>query len=452
MDGGDDDEWQLEGYDACRTPLTSRSENMEWCLKDASQLRVARIERIELSSANGVELAATAGPRMATGGVEADGKGGDIVVDPRWSCGKCGQADNYYLRPCSGCSVPMPEHAIAQAISVAEREMSEPHDQGFLATASSPRVAFKVGSLSGWAVGMDDAARGAPLPKAFAQTTLLVAPAQKKVFVNRTTGFNQAIDGVRANPDAPPRPTHFATPPEHRTMPRKRLREAPYQGRSGDPFWTCRNCGTRCWAMTYPGGGGQRQGEARRYWDQSKDDDASSCASSSYSSLHPSQHARERAEQRLIKGQQMKRAIKHGVPGQIRTPMGAPRMSFAFDGLTVITDTVRKYAITAFWGERREQRYLFDAGSGDWFNLEEFLDADHPPTPSARARLDAAARRLAAWRLAALALGVALPRECRRAAAAAPQGSREDGSDCRVRAARPGRRDGAREGPRAAHQ
>ena len=78
---------------------------------------------------------------------------------------------------------------------------------------------------------MDDAARGAPLPKAFAQTTLLVAPAQKKVFVNRTTGFNQAIDSVRANPDAPPRPTHFATPPEHRTMPRKRLREAPYQGR-----------------------------------------------------------------------------------------------------------------------------------------------------------------------------------------------------------------------------
>lgn len=296
----------------------------------------------------------------------------------------------------------MPEHAITQAISVAEREMSEPHDRGFLATASSPRVAFKVGSLSGWAVGMDDAARGAPLPKAFAQTTLLVAPAQKKVFVNRTKGFNQAIDGVRANPDAPPRPTHFATPPEHRTMPRKRLREAPYQGRSGDPFWTCRNCGTRCWearhccrncglakpagaTMTYPGGGGQRQGEARRYWDQSpKDDDASSCASSSYSSLHPSQHARERAEQRLIKGQQMKRAIKHGVPEQIRTPMGAPRMSFAFEGLTVITDMVRKYAITAFWGERREQRYLFDAGSGDWFNLEEFLDEDHPPTPSAR--------------------------------------------------------------------
>lgn len=59
-------------------------------------------------------------------------------------------------------------------------------------------------------------------------------------------------------------------------------------------------------------------------------------------------------------------------------------MSFAFEGLTVITDMVRKYAITAFWGERREQRYLFDAGSGDWFNLEEFLDEDHPPTPSAR--------------------------------------------------------------------
>lgn len=65
---------------------------MEWCLKDASQLRVTRIERIELSSANGVELAATAGPRMATGGVEADGKGGDIVVDTLTRAGPAANA------------------------------------------------------------------------------------------------------------------------------------------------------------------------------------------------------------------------------------------------------------------------------------------------------------------------------------------------------------------------
>jgi hypothetical protein len=39
----DDTGWRYEGYDACRAETTSRSPNMEWCIKDASQVKVVRI-------------------------------------------------------------------------------------------------------------------------------------------------------------------------------------------------------------------------------------------------------------------------------------------------------------------------------------------------------------------------------------------------------------------------
>ena len=44
----DDDTWQEDGYDACRTSETSRSFNMEWCLKEPSQLHVLEIEHVPL--------------------------------------------------------------------------------------------------------------------------------------------------------------------------------------------------------------------------------------------------------------------------------------------------------------------------------------------------------------------------------------------------------------------
>lgn len=37
---GNDDRWQAEGYDACRTDYTTASHNMEWCIKDAANVRL----------------------------------------------------------------------------------------------------------------------------------------------------------------------------------------------------------------------------------------------------------------------------------------------------------------------------------------------------------------------------------------------------------------------------
>eukprot|EP01050_Picozoa_sp_SAG11_P016583 SAG11_NODE_2281_length_3575_cov_2.137802_5_plen_144_part_00 len=35
---GNDDSWSNEGYDACRADKTSASTNMEWCIRDRSQV------------------------------------------------------------------------------------------------------------------------------------------------------------------------------------------------------------------------------------------------------------------------------------------------------------------------------------------------------------------------------------------------------------------------------
>jgi hypothetical protein len=40
--------WQDEGYDACRTDRTSASQNMEWAIRDRSQVAVIRISRVSL--------------------------------------------------------------------------------------------------------------------------------------------------------------------------------------------------------------------------------------------------------------------------------------------------------------------------------------------------------------------------------------------------------------------
>ena len=42
-----DDDWQADGYDACRTDETSASTNMEWCVASPSQARVLRIWQVD---------------------------------------------------------------------------------------------------------------------------------------------------------------------------------------------------------------------------------------------------------------------------------------------------------------------------------------------------------------------------------------------------------------------
>ena len=48
---GDDLGWQAEGYDACRTDHTSASNNMEWCIARASQVKVIRVQRVQVHGA-----------------------------------------------------------------------------------------------------------------------------------------------------------------------------------------------------------------------------------------------------------------------------------------------------------------------------------------------------------------------------------------------------------------
>ena len=42
----DDDTWQRQGFDACRADRTSMSRNMEWCVKNKSQVTVMGVERV----------------------------------------------------------------------------------------------------------------------------------------------------------------------------------------------------------------------------------------------------------------------------------------------------------------------------------------------------------------------------------------------------------------------
>lgn len=44
----DDLNWQAEGYDACRTDHTSASPNMEWCIAHASQVKVIRVQSVQV--------------------------------------------------------------------------------------------------------------------------------------------------------------------------------------------------------------------------------------------------------------------------------------------------------------------------------------------------------------------------------------------------------------------
>ncbi len=41
-----DHDWQGQGYDACRAERTSASTNMEWCIRDSSQITIIRVEEV----------------------------------------------------------------------------------------------------------------------------------------------------------------------------------------------------------------------------------------------------------------------------------------------------------------------------------------------------------------------------------------------------------------------
>lgn len=55
---GDDQNWQKEGYDACRTTSTSASTQMEWCVKSPAQIKVVRVTPLRCEVAENDEMVA----------------------------------------------------------------------------------------------------------------------------------------------------------------------------------------------------------------------------------------------------------------------------------------------------------------------------------------------------------------------------------------------------------
>ena len=53
--------WRDQGYDACRADGTSASSNMEWCIRDRSQVQVIRIS--EVTAAGSLRKSTPAAPR-----------------------------------------------------------------------------------------------------------------------------------------------------------------------------------------------------------------------------------------------------------------------------------------------------------------------------------------------------------------------------------------------------
>ena len=45
--------WRMEGFDACRTDQTSRSQNMEWCIASPAQVELIRWYQLDGSAGGG---------------------------------------------------------------------------------------------------------------------------------------------------------------------------------------------------------------------------------------------------------------------------------------------------------------------------------------------------------------------------------------------------------------
>ena len=369
---GDDSDWQIEGFDACRSSSTSASTHMEWCIKDPSDVRVVgEPEKIDVaplafSSSSGVALQLEAGGTLSSNGNEGR------VPGLAWDCTACGATANAMWRPCANCGAVKPLKAIGAAMSTAMQCMQSEHTTSSIIHHSGDHTSYKVGAMAGWAVGLDDAAKGQPHPTAFGNTALMLpAPATKKTFVARTTAFNLQLDSIREQPDA--REPPMGPPPprnkrrnyfddEDRRMPRRRMESS--RDRDGDR----------------DGGEGSLDGSQR----------------TSQVSMQSTFHSRERARERSILRIELQKCIKSGT----KVATGSDRWEFQYEGITLITDLHKRIAITAFRGPPNRPDFMvggptrhapLPVGGGvtllplGWmespFDLEEDPFQPPPPTP-----------------------------------------------------------------------
>ena len=329
---GDCDDWTYEGYDACRAERTSRSDKMEWCVREPGQVQVHAIEQVTID--DGDDEYVPEEVLMDTGDSRVVAHGGADLVNS-WRCSQCGTEGNKMWRSCESCGARKPLQAIEQAVSVAHTVLARPVD---LATQSRQEVAYKIGAMGGWVVAQDDAQAGAPHRPALGNTALMLPPpTEKKHWAERPPSFHAALDAVQqqAMPPPPPRPSHFSQGHGSREMPpRKRGRE----------------------------------------WD---DDSRSGSQPTSDFSYHSTAHSRQRAEERELLRRQLQACIKHGRC----TLEGANKFRFVHDGITLITDQSKKIGITAFRGSSSgggELHLMY----GQWpFDLERPAHEPPPETP-----------------------------------------------------------------------
>lgn len=180
-------EWQLDGFDACRADCTAASEHMEWCIKDASQVKVEGIERVAVEGEAGVSP-------VEEGATVTTSETKPPPPAPRgWGCA-CGAASNPAWHPCLECGAAMPLGAIGEAVRRGMHALSRAHDHASVAERAEEdeAVAYRVGAMGGWMVAMDAARTGAPLPAAFRLTPHLLPPSDSRsrcVWAERVTAM-----------------------------------------------------------------------------------------------------------------------------------------------------------------------------------------------------------------------------------------------------------------------
>ena len=266
--------------------------------------------------------------------------------------------------------------------------LSGEHSERTVMTHSASRVAYTVGAMSGWATAMDDAEKGAPHPPAFGRTELMLpAPNPRKVYPDRTASFNQALDAIQSQSD-PMRHDGGMGPPAPRRPKRKAQagyfddaeRRMPHRRRGDDD--------------------GDYSRDAWDDWDGESSHDGRS-SHGGQSSKHTSAytmnwtfHAQDRAKQREILRRDLQKCVKYGWDSAVRTRDG--RWQFFFNGITLITDSTGRKAITAVRGTTNPHSggggggqvklvpsplVSVDEVMSGGFDLDERQDLLPPPTP-----------------------------------------------------------------------